>query len=134
MKTKAELQAMFDTVATHLLRQGKRSEGRMSRINSRTDICLYRGPEGRKCAAGILIPDSKYRPEFEGWNIVGEAGESVNLKKAIGIEGDAVALQLVNCLQTCHDVYEPNEWWSKLTEVAEKFRLDTRVLVAEARR
>lgn len=28
--------------------------------------CLYRGPDGRKCAAGHLIPDEDYRTEFEG--------------------------------------------------------------------
>ena len=27
--------------------------------------CLYRTPEGRACAVGCLIPDSKYNEEFE---------------------------------------------------------------------
>lgn len=28
--------------------------------------CLYRTPEGRKCFAGLLIPDDKYKPSLEG--------------------------------------------------------------------
>lgn len=27
--------------------------------------CAYRGNNGKKCAAGLLIPDEKYEPEFE---------------------------------------------------------------------
>lgn len=27
--------------------------------------CLYRGPEGKKCAIGLLIPDEDYSPSFE---------------------------------------------------------------------
>lgn len=29
------------------------------------DSCLYRGPEGRKCAAGFFIPDADYRESFD---------------------------------------------------------------------
>jgi len=28
--------------------------------------CLYRGPDGKKCAAGLLIPDELYNPKMEG--------------------------------------------------------------------
>lgn len=31
--------------------------------------CAYRGEGGRKCAAGILIPDELYKKEFEGWTV-----------------------------------------------------------------
>jgi len=27
--------------------------------------CLYRGPEGKKCAAGLFIPDEKYNERME---------------------------------------------------------------------
>ena len=30
---------------------------------------MYRGDNGTKCAAGCLIPDSKYEPRFEGCTI-----------------------------------------------------------------
>jgi hypothetical protein len=29
------------------------------------NFCLYRGPNGAKCAAGILIPDSEYLEGME---------------------------------------------------------------------
>lgn len=28
--------------------------------------CLYRGPGGKRCAAGLLISDAAYSPRFEG--------------------------------------------------------------------
>lgn len=28
--------------------------------------CVYRGPNGEACHIGLLIPDSEYRPIFEG--------------------------------------------------------------------
>jgi len=30
---------------------------------------MYRGPEGKKCAAGLFIPDIAYKPAFEGQTI-----------------------------------------------------------------
>lgn len=52
-------QEIFDTVVTHLSKQGKRS------VNIEGD-CLYRGPGGLSCAVGCLIPDSEYVHEMEG--------------------------------------------------------------------
>lgn len=52
------LQEVFDIVSKHLLNQRKRSvDGYGS--------CSYRGIDGMKCAAGILIPDDQYDIEFE---------------------------------------------------------------------
>lgn len=28
-------------------------------------FCLYRGPDGRRCAVGLLIPDDRYTPRME---------------------------------------------------------------------
>lgn len=54
--TKAEV---FYFVIAHLRAQG---------VQAKTEqgSCRYRTPEGLKCAAGCLIPDAKYNPEFEG--------------------------------------------------------------------
>lgn len=50
-------QEIFEMVAKHLFQQKERSmDGK----------CLYRGPNGKKCAIGILIPDEKYDPDMEG--------------------------------------------------------------------
>ena len=53
-------QVIFDTVLDKLRVQGCAS------IDPNTGDCLYRGPEGRRCAAGWLIPDHLYNPNMEG--------------------------------------------------------------------
>ena len=50
-------QEIFDTVATHLFRQGHQA------IDNGT--CLYRAPNGDMCAVGVLIPDEYYEKDFE---------------------------------------------------------------------
>lgn len=51
-------QEMFDTAVLGILNQGGISI-------SEDGICLYRNPNGRKCAAGFLIPDEYYYPDME---------------------------------------------------------------------
>ena len=55
-------QELFDTVAEALLKQG------CSSINA-AGTCVYRSPDGHKCAAGFLIPDELYdsRMEFQSF-------------------------------------------------------------------
>lgn len=52
-------QEVFDKVLNHLLKQGRKSVDSDGR-------CLYRAPNGDKCAIGCLIPDELYTPELEG--------------------------------------------------------------------
>lgn len=47
-----------------ILAQGGFSIGRVT--DRYGDICVYRGPDGKKCAAGQLIRDDQYDPKFEG--------------------------------------------------------------------
>lgn len=49
---------MFDKMLEHLRAQGCRSVDEF-------DSCLYRGPNGTKCAVGALIPDEKYSKDME---------------------------------------------------------------------
>ena len=58
------LQEVFDIVSTHLLKQVKRSMGKVLKIE--TETCAYRGKNEMKCAAGALIPDDQYKSVFEG--------------------------------------------------------------------
>lgn len=53
------IQETFDTIYKHLLDQGGKS------VDRDTGICMYRGPNGTKCAIGCLIPDDKYDPKWE---------------------------------------------------------------------
>jgi len=56
-------QEIYDTVAKHLFAQGMRSQG--AHPDKDSMVCLYRGPNGTKCAVGVLIPDEFYDPEME---------------------------------------------------------------------
>lgn len=51
------LQELFNIVSLHLLNQGQKS--------AHETLCMYRGPNGMKCAAGVLIPDNEYNPSME---------------------------------------------------------------------
>ena len=59
-------QEVFDKALAHLRAQGQSS--------MRDDgYCLYRSPEGLKCAIGALVPDEKYNEDFEGQAASAEA-------------------------------------------------------------
>jgi hypothetical protein len=51
-------QEIFNKVAVHLIKQGIASHDQVSG-------CLYRGPNGTKCAVGAIMPDSVYRKGME---------------------------------------------------------------------
>jgi hypothetical protein len=53
-----EKQEVFDIVVDHLRKQGQPSIGSQG-------SCAYRGDKGRRCAIGVLIPDSKYSSSLE---------------------------------------------------------------------
>ena len=48
-------QEIFDKVATHLSKQGHRAFD--------DNACMYRSPNGDKCAMGCLIPDEEYNAD-----------------------------------------------------------------------
>ena len=54
----ATAQQVFDQVVAHMIKQGERSIQNGS-------MCLYRGPNGLKCAAGCLIADDEYEEYFD---------------------------------------------------------------------
>lgn len=84
-------QEIFNTVATHLFTQGKPSivEGR----------CKYRAPDGCRCAAGCLIPDSISDEDIA--DIEGKRAEvmirRLNLDHLVPYNG------FINKLQDVHD-------------------------------
>jgi len=96
-------QETFNVVAKHLKKQGVRSNYR--------GRCLYRGPNGLKCAAGVLIPDNYYEDRLEG------STASTLLVGSI-IKGLGHDVELVIMLQTVHDLCEPNDWDRELATVA----------------
>jgi hypothetical protein len=118
--TQEELQEVFDRIARHLLRQGQKSK------KADSNACLYRGPEGLKCAVGILIPDTLYSEKLEDRMVtdsrVWEALEKAGIVRSRDMEA------LLVCLQVVHDSYRPVNWRAELREVAERFDLSPEVL------
>jgi hypothetical protein len=89
------LQEIFDKVTTHLLTQGKRS------IDEKKHICLYRGPNGTKCAVGCLIKDEFYHAGLEE-----NLSTSVAIHRALtrsGIEVTKEVEGFLRNLQRLHD-------------------------------
>ena len=64
------IQTIFDIVTKGIISQGGPSYDDSSEIVS----CCYRGPDGRKCAAGWLIPDNMFDPAMNNM-IISEVPE-----------------------------------------------------------
>jgi hypothetical protein len=60
-------QDVYDFVVRHLLRQGRPSVEHPGTLSSR---CLYRSPDGLKCAVGCLLTDEEATPAIEGFRAV----------------------------------------------------------------
>lgn len=113
-------QEIFDTVVNHLRQQGKRA------YNDSEQMCMYRGPDGTKCAAGVFITDEEYRPDLEGKTITalitsGPFSDKYYLPKLAALIGEHQ--ELVSALQSVHDQVAVEHWEDQLREVADQFRL-----------
>jgi hypothetical protein len=118
-------QEVFDKVVFGLRAQGRKSE-RKDEMDG-TTVCLYRGPENTKCAAGLLIEDFEYADIMEGTNIKGlledwstdhsnPIAESLSLRLVPHLE-------LIVRLQTIHDISEVKYWEQEFSRVADDFNL-----------
>lgn len=99
------LQEVFDKVAVHLLTQKQKSILAFG--------CAYRGEDGRKCAAGVLIPDDQYTPQMEGKGWTSLTKEVVDNKYSKEIQE----------LQNIHDIRYSFEWQFYLKDFAERHNL-----------
>lgn len=112
-------QETFDTVVAHLRKQGAKSQMEaLSRRGDKYTACMYRSPDGLKCAAGCLIPDEEYSPLMEGKPVVG----GCNLP-GITIQKLGYDAQLVRALQIVHDDASVDNWEDELATVAQGFKL-----------
>lgn len=110
----ATKQEVFEQVATHLLTQKAKS---LKNENTVREICMYRNPNGLKCAAGCLIADDEYFGEdFENnrWSHLAR-NDKVPM----------VHVELIQHLQSIHDCHEVEEWIEKLIDLGNIFNLDT---------
>lgn len=118
-------QEIFDTVARHLLTQNQKSL-RVDEDGKIYNICLYRGSNGLKCAAGCLIPDNLYNPEMDStesddtsWSFIVRKWPAL---AAIGNE------KLIAELQDIHDLFPEDDWKDALCNLAENKGLSSTVM------
>ena len=84
--------------------------------------CRYRGPDGKKCAIGHMIPDEHYRPEMEGGSVCFIA-ESYPEALPVGLRG-IPAQHALHRLQRCHDqASNPEDMKRRLVNYAEDWEL-----------
>lgn len=115
MKTNQEI---FDIVAKHLLTQKVKSECVLNPGTVYSHVsCRYRGDNGRKCAAGVLMPDALYNDVLEGWSVA-----NIRVLAAMpDVEMESVPL--VERLQKLHDLVQPYDWYDELCFLAGEERL-----------
>lgn len=85
-------QQIFDTVAKHLFTQGVRCD-------DGDHNCLYRGPNGTKCAVGALIPDAMYNKDMEYNTVDGLFHDFPEVQNILGRSNR----DLLTALQYVHD-------------------------------
>jgi hypothetical protein len=135
------LQEIFDRTVRHLYQQG--GPAYYQPEIDRPPSCAYRGDNGRKCAAGIWIPDDHYSTALEGM-LIDSTSNIVRLENplrlALILKQDNELL-LLSHLQRAHDRGEKTvdgSWrypWSgasgiarALCEVASNHGLDPTVV------
>jgi hypothetical protein len=106
-------QQIFDRAVEHLRQQRAQS------IDPKTSVCLYRGPDGLKCAIGALIPDELYQPEMEGLL----ADEIVKRYPTLASLFSPDSPSLLNSLQHMHDFWRLSDWEEGFAEIATEYRL-----------
>jgi hypothetical protein len=104
---------IFEKVKTHLLTQKEWSRGSRG--------CMYRGPNGLKCAIGALITDECYNTELEGRSA--DAYEVVEALKCSGIEVGPGDTHFLCQLQGIHDANSPDRWPGILNDIAKEYDL-----------
>ena len=127
-----EAQDIFDRVSQHLLSQGVRSTDEEELDN------MYRGSDGTRCAAGVLIPDDEFDPAMEGmpWPLAGSAEDLTDAEESIrqahnrliSIAERVGHHSFVKSLQLIHDVDEPSRWQASLTILATKEGLSSEAI------
>lgn len=118
------MQLIFDTVKTHLLTQMEKSVKPGSITNLYGEVCLYRGPSGRKCAIGCLIPDHLYTTKMESLAVGSLLISYPFLHRHMMNKSEAIrCLDLLTALQRVHDIFRVEQWKLKLFGVAMRFDL-----------
>ena len=110
-------QEIFNIVAAHLMKQGCIS---VSSLN----YCVYRNPEGLRCAVGCLITDDEYDPAMDDRGIAGETGVRYLIEKGLLPERLIPHADFLVELQCIHDTVPVACWKAELLEAARDHGLE----------
>lgn len=116
--TQEQKQGYFDKAVAGLKGQGYQRAIDPHYGGSR---CLYRGPNGTKCAVGHLIPDDVYTEEMD------DPTPLATVIQAIGVPCDSLdgVWSFFNDLQRAHDAGdEPTLMRSNLRDFAATYEID----------
>lgn len=109
MMTKQEV---FDKVVAHLRAQNRKALGG-------EDECVYRAPDGAKCAAGCLILDEHYSPALEGKGVDQPSVQDALRASGVPQEADWFVLEL----QRIHDYFQVSDWERRFEILAKEHGL-----------
>jgi hypothetical protein len=115
----ATAQEVFDQAYIHLLTQNEKSIN----YESDTGTCLYRGPNGLKCAVGCFIAEDEYTPKIEkvSWSsiVVNERVDYFAKKVDVNCQHNG----LLKTLQNIHDETPVTSWKVMLQDTAITYNL-----------
>ena len=92
----ATMQEVFDFIAYKLLEQGKQSLA-----EDDSNVCLYHGPNGLRCAAGFLLSDEVSTEGLEGCGWGDLVADSMV---------PSAHRNIISSMQNVHDLNAPSEW------------------------
>lgn len=115
-------QDVFDVIGWHLLRQGTRATA-FDGVK-----CLYRAPDGKRCAIGWIIPDEVYAKSLEFLGVRDLAARLIETEHAAFARILYRHMPLLRDLQEMHDAHQPHEWALKLRVIAQRHNLNAKVV------
>jgi len=113
-----DAQDVFDIVAWHLLWQNSRATA-IDRVK-----CMYRAPDGKRCAIGWLIPDDVYSKALEFFGVRDIAQRLIEGEHARFARFLYLHMSLLRALQEMHDANLPAEWPVMLRAIAQRHSLN----------
>lgn len=105
-------QITFDAIVAGLRKQNARS------TNENKHKCMFRSPDGLKCAVGQLIEDKDYIPDFDNPQVQSDKANGFKFVVDLGHDED-----LLHSLMVCHDHTPVNGWEAKFKQIAKNFDL-----------
>jgi hypothetical protein len=112
-------QEVLDKIVEHLQKQGRKS-------TDSSLTCLYRGPEGTKCALGIFLTDEEVETvRYASLRDPCASERSQRLRVFLENKGiDTIQYGIADSAQRIHDQFEPEQWPERFYSLASNRGLD----------